>query len=211
MLPTILPLYGSIVLGVDDSWILSLFMATALISAMFFVVIWLFVVKRFGAKTAFTLAIILYIIVLIPFMFISDMFFGFIAFFFLGIGLAGAMIVRDVTMGAIIDEDELKIGTRREAGYYGINGFVVKLTNVFVFISIAIVFNAVDMQVFDPSSITGASVLGLRLLMVVFPAVVLGVGLIAILRFPITKEKYQEITDDARKLHEQKKAKIGDT
>ena len=47
--------------------------------------------------------------------------------------------------------------------------------------------------------------------MVVFPAVVLGVGLIAILRFPITKEKYQEITDDARKLHEQKKAKIGDT
>ncbi len=141
-------------------------------------------------------------------MFISDAISAFIAFFILGIGIAGALIVRDVTISAIIDEDELKTGTRREGGFYGINGFIVKLSNVFVFITIAIVFNSVGWAIFDPVGTTEETIFGLRSLMFIFPAIFLGIGIIAILKFPITKEKYNQITEDVRKLHEQKKGKV---
>ncbi len=208
MLPTIVPFYGSFVLGIDSSLILSLLLATTFISAAIFIFLWRFIVAKVGAKKAFLYALIVYMIALSPFMFISDAISAFIAFFILGIGIAGALIVRDVTIAAIIDEDELKTGTRREGGFYGINGFIVKLSNVFVFITIAIVFNSVGWAIFDPVGTTEETIFGLRSLMFIFPAIFLGIGIIAILKFPITKEKYNQITEDVRKLHEQKKGKV---
>ena len=208
MIPTIVPLYGSFVLGIDNSLVLSLLLATGFLSAAIFVFTWRYLIKKVGAKKAFILAIIILIATLSPFMLISDAFSAFVAFFLLGIGLAGALIVRDVVISIVVDEDELKTGIRREGSFYGVNGFVAKLTNVFVFISIAIVFNSVGWAVFDPKGTTENTILGLRALMFIFPAIVLLIGLIAMLYFPITKEKYAQITKDAQKLHLEKKEKI---
>ncbi|MFX0071006.1 MAG: MFS transporter [Candidatus Hermodarchaeota archaeon] len=208
MLPTITPLYGSFVLGIDDSFILSLFLATAFISAAIFVFIWKPILRKFGAKKTYLYILATFIITLAPFMFISDMTSAFIAYFCLGIGLSGAMIIRDVSISAIIDEDELNTGTRREASYYGINGFMVKLTNVFVFISIALVFNSVGWAVFDPVGTSEETIFGLRSLMFLFPAFFLLLGFISMLKFPIDKEKYDQLSLEARKLHEVKKEKV---
>jgi len=208
MIPTIVPLYGSFVLGIDNSLVLSLLLATGFLSAAIFVFTWRYLIKKVGAKKAFILAIIILIATLSPFMFISDAFSAFVAFFLLGIGLAGALIVRDVVISIVVDEDELKTGIRREGSFYGVNGFVAKLTNVFVFISIAIIFNSVGWAVFDPKGTTENTILGLRALMFIFPAIVLLIGLIAMLYFPITKEKYTQITKEAQKLHLEKKEKI---
>jgi GPH family glycoside/pentoside/hexuronide:cation symporter len=211
MLPTIVPLYGHFVLGIEDSLVLSLFLATTFISAAIFVFIWRSVIPRIGAKKAFLWALIIYIITLVPFMFITrsiPVFFVFMAFFIVGIGIAGALVVRDVAIGAIIDEDELRTGTRREGGFYGINGFIIKLSNVAVFVSIALVFTGTGWAIFDPVGTTEETIFGLRSLMFIFPASVLVIGIIFILLFPITKEKYEQITQDAKKLHEQKKEKV---
>ncbi|TFG25888.1 MAG: MFS transporter [Promethearchaeota archaeon] len=208
MLPTISPLYGSFVLGIKDSLILSLLLALVFISAAIFVFVWKPVIRKFGPKKAFILVIIAFIITLIPFMFISDMISAFIAYFCLGIGIAGALIIRDVSISPIMDEDELNTGVRREGGFYGINGFCVKLTNVAVFLSIAIVFNSVGWAIFDPTGTTQETILGLRILMFVFPTIFLVIGLIAITKYPITKERYEEITLETIKLHEKKKEKI---
>ncbi|MHA1338184.1 MAG: MFS transporter, partial [Promethearchaeota archaeon] len=116
--------------------------------------------------------------------------------------------VRDVAISAIIDEDELKNGVRREGGFYGINGFMVKLTNVAVFLSIALVFNSVGWAIFDPKITTEATRFGLRALMFIFPTIFLSIGLISMLKFPITKEKYDELTEKAKELHKQKRDKI---
>jgi len=133
MLPTITALYGRFVLG---------------ISAAIFVFVWKPIINKLGPRKAFRWVLVVFIITLAPFMFISDMFSALIAYFCLGIGIAGALIIRDVSISPIIDEDELNTGTRREAVYYGINGFCVKLTNVAVFISIALVFNSVGWAIF---------------------------------------------------------------
>jgi GPH family glycoside/pentoside/hexuronide:cation symporter len=208
MLPTITPLYGSFVLGIDSSLILSLFLATAFISAAIFVFVWRLIVRKVGAKKAYLYILIVFIITLAPFMFISDVISAFIAYFCAGIGLSGAFIIRDVAISPIIDEDELNTGIRREGGFYGINGFIGKLTNVFVFISIALVFNSVGWTIFNPVGTTEETIFGLRSLMFLFPTFFLIIGIIAILRFPIDKEKYESLAQEAKKLHEIKKKKI---
>ncbi len=208
MLPTITALYGRFVLGIKDSLILSLFLALVFISAAIFVFVWKPIINKLGPRKAFRWVLVVFIITLAPFMFISDMLSAFIAYFCLGIGIAGALIIRDISISPIIDEDELNTGTRREAAYYGINGFCVKLTNVAVFISIALVFNSVGWAIFDPTGTTEATIFGLRSLMFIFPTVFLVIGIIAILKYPITKERYEEITQEANKLHEKKKQKI---
>jgi len=208
MLPTITPLYGSFVLGIDDSLILSLFLALAFISSAIFVFVWKPILKKYGAKKTYIYVLIVFIATLAPFMFISDMIAAFFAYFFIGIGLAGAFIIRDVTLSAIIDEDEINTGVRREGGFYGVHGFMIKLTNVFVFISIALVFNSVGWAVFDPVGTSEETIFGLRSLMFLFPAFFLVIGLIVFLKFPIDKEKYDSLTEETRKLHQLKKEKV---
>lgn len=208
MLPTISALYGSFVLGIKDSLILSLLLALVFISAAIFVFLWKPVIKNLGPKKSYLCVLIVFIIVLVPFMFISDLISAFIAYFCLGIGISGALMIRDVSISPIIDEDELNTGTRREGGFYGINGFFVKLTNVFVFITIALVFNSVGWAIFDPVGTSEETIFGLRSLMFIFPSIFLVIGIISILKYPITKEKYEQITQEVSKLHEKKKEKV---
>ena len=95
-----------------------------------------------------------------------------------------------------------------EASRGGINGFFVKFSNVVVFLSIAIVFIGSDWAIFNVETITNATQIGLRSLMVIFPAVFLLIGIIAMSYFPINKERYEKLTGDARKLHSEKKEKV---
>ena len=208
MLPTAFPLYGNFVLGVDDAFIQSLMLGTGFVAAMIFVFPWRIIIKKLGAKNAYILSLIVFIATLSPFMFISNALGGFITLLIWGFGLAGVLIVRDVTIAAIIDEDELNTGIRREAGYYGINGFIVKLTNVVIYITIALVFIGTDWAIFDPSTITTENLLGLRSLMFIFPTIFLILGILAMFFFPIDKEKYDKLTEEARKLHSEKKEKV---
>lgn len=208
MLPTVFPLYGNFVLGVQDAFIQSMMLGIGFVAAMIFVFPWRMIIKKLGAKNAFISSLIVFIATLMPFMFISNALGGFITLLIWGFGLAGVLIVRDVTISAIIDEDELNMGIRREAGYYGILGFFVKLTNVVIYITIALVFIGTDWALFDPSTIDTENILGLRSLMFIFPTIFLIFGILSMLFFPINKEKYDKITEEARKLHSEKKERV---
>ncbi|MFX1327773.1 MAG: MFS transporter [Promethearchaeota archaeon] len=211
MLPTVFPLYGDFVLGVQDAFIQSLMLGTGFVAAMIFVFPWRIIIKKLGAKNAYISSLIVFIATLTPFMFISNVLGGFITLLIWGFGLAGVLIVRDVTVSAIIDEDELNMGIRREAGYYGILGFFVKLTNVVIYITIALVFIGTDWALFDPSTIDTENILGLRSLMFIFPTIFLVFGILSMLFFPINKEKYDKITEEARILHSEKKERVKST
>jgi len=208
MIPTIMPIYGAVCLGVQDASILSLILGTGFVSAAIFVFPWRIIVNKLGAKESYILSLIVFIITLLPLMFIRGVLLGFIFFFLLGIGLAGVLIVRDITIAAIIDEDELKTGVRREGNFYGINGFIVKFSNVVVFLSIGLVFIGTDWNIFDLSTAEYAVEFGLRSLMVILPIVFLIIGIIAMRYFPIDKEKYNQLTENARKLHAEKKTRF---
>ncbi|MFO8019673.1 MAG: MFS transporter [Promethearchaeia archaeon] len=205
MLPMMSPLYGRFVLQIEDSTILSLLLGLTFISAGGCMIIWNKVTIKFGVRIGHILAMLSLIITLIPFMFISTFMGAIFAYALTGLGLAGALFFRAVTISAIIDEDELKTGVRREGGYMGINALVIRLATIGIILTINLVFNSVGWKVFVPEDITENTIFGLRALMCIFPSIFLGIGILSMLGFPITKERYFEIKEKIDKLHEQKK------
>jgi GPH family glycoside/pentoside/hexuronide:cation symporter len=211
ILPTITPLYGSFVLNVSEgeSLLLGIMLAMTFISAAIFLSLWRYIALKIGMRKGYMLSNGVFILSLIPFMFINDRLLAFIGFFIVGIGLAGALLFADILLAAVIDEDELRTGIRREGGYYGINALVTKLSTIFVVLSISLVFNSTGWAIFDPVLGSNEEVIfGLKSLMFIFPAIALTIGIISIYRFPITKEKYDEIKAKTEALHQEKSNKI---
>lgn len=209
MLPTMVPLFGRFVLGIEkDAFELGLLLGVAFLSAAIFTVLWRYVAVKAGVKRAAIISAATFIIALFPLMFISDTIMAYIAFFILGIGLSGAITFNDLLICAIVDDDELKTGVRREGGYYGINALVIRFSTIFIMVTISIVFTSVGWAVFDPAVVTEETIFGLRSLMCIFPAIALGIGIISMSQFPITKEKYEQIKLDLEKLHAEKREKL---
>ncbi|MHA1334226.1 MAG: MFS transporter [Promethearchaeota archaeon] len=205
---TITPLYGSFALGINNSFLLSLLLGASFISAALFVPIWQKLSVKFGVKNAMIIALTSTIIITVPFLFIEGFGLGIIFYFLAGFSLAGMIFLRRLTLAAVIDDDELKTLVRREASYYGVDALIVKLSTIFIFLSISFVFNSVGWAIFDPKGTTEQTIFGLRLLMWLFPTIALIIGILSMLNFPIGKEEYNIITKEAKKLHEEKKAQL---
>ncbi len=204
MLPTIAALYGAFVLNIKDATILGLLLGLTFISAAIFVPFWRYVVVKVGVKRGLQISMATFMLTLLPFMFITDINMAFLAFFILGFGLAGDILYVDLVLAAVIDEDELITGTRREGGYYGIHALFTKLSTIFVFLTISIVFTSVGWAVFAPEKVTTEIIFGLRSLMFIFPAIAFIIGIFSMNRFPIDKERYEQIKKDLERVHKEK-------
>jgi len=211
MLPMIVPLYGSYVLHIpeEESMLLGLLLGSTFISAAIFMILWRFIALKIGMKKGYMLSFAVFIVTLFPLILINSMEIAFIIFFLVGIGLSGALLFGDIVLGAIIDQDELLTKTRREGGYYGINALITKLSTILVILTINLVFRTTGWKVFsvDPTGIIGVEV-GLKMLVFLFPAIALGIGILAIFKFPINQEKYEQIKVDIEALHNEKRNSI---
>jgi GPH family glycoside/pentoside/hexuronide:cation symporter len=211
MLPMIVPLYGSFVLHIptEESTLLGLLLGFTFISAAIFMVLWRYIALKIGMKKGYMLSFAVFIITLFPLILINSMEIAFIIFFLTGIGLSGALLFGDIVLGTIIDQDELLTKTRREGGFYGINALITKLSTILVILTINLVFKSSGWDVFElePTGIIEVE-LGLKMLIFLFPAIALGIGILAIYKFPITKEKYSEIKAKVEELHKEKLEKF---
>lgn len=70
-------------------------------------------------------------------------------------------------------------------------------------------FIVIKREVFglEPTGIIGVE-LGLKMLVSLFPAIALGIGIKAIYKFPINQEKYEQIKQDIEILHKEKRDNI---
>jgi GPH family glycoside/pentoside/hexuronide:cation symporter len=208
MLPTLNSLYASFVLGVDSSLMQSLLLGLTFISAAIFMFLWRFLSVRWGVKKGHIIAMITLIICLIPFMFITTFQQAIFAYLLAGVGLSGVLFFRAVTIATVIDEDELKTGVRREGVYYGSNALITRLSTIAMFASISLVFINIGWAEYNPVGTTSQTILGLRLLFFVFPAIAMCLGILAMSGFPINKAKHQQIKEEINKLHDKKREKI---
>jgi len=205
MLPTIIPLYGKFVLGLQDSLLISLLLGLAFISAALFItILWKPLVRKIGNKKAWILSMSIWILTLVPLMIINDFISGMIVFFLMGIGLAGSLYIIDLVVADIIDEDEVNTGMRREAAYYGVNALFLRMTTVLIFLAISSVFTSVGWAVFEPNVITQEIIFGLKALIVIFPAIALGIGILAIYKYPLDGERLIKVKEELKKIHEEK-------
>ncbi|MHA1192735.1 MAG: MFS transporter [Promethearchaeota archaeon] len=205
------PLYGKYVLniGEGESIFLGLLLGIAFISAAIFInILWKPVVKKIGPRKTWLISVIVWILTLIPLMFINDKIQGLIVFFLIGIGLAGPIFLGDLILADIIDEDETITGTRREAGYYGVKAFFFRLSTVFVVLAISTVFTNAGWAVFEPATITQEIVFGLRALMFIFPAIAMSIGLFAVYKYPLDGDKLKKVKEKLQELHAEKQSRV---
>ena len=211
MLPTIAPLYGKFVLGIGEgeSIFLALLLGLTFISAALFMnILWKPLVRKIGLRKTWLISKSIWILTLIPLMFIQDVISGLVVFFFIGVGLAGSLYIYDLIIADIIDEDEVNTGTRREASYYGVLIFFQRTATIFVFLAINLVFTNVGWTVYEPESVTPDVIFGLRLLICIFPIVALLIAILAIYKFPLDGEYLRTVKEKLQKIHEEKKLKV---
>ncbi|GAI14882.1 unnamed protein product, partial [marine sediment metagenome] len=207
MLPTIVPLYGKFVLHIEDTLLISLLLGLTFISAAIFItILWKPVVQRIGNRKAWLISMSIWILTLLPIMFIDNFIIGMIVFFLIGIGLSGSLYIIDLVVSDIIDEDETNTGMRREASYYGVNALFLRLTTVLVFLAISSVFTSVGWAVFEPEKITPEIIFGLRSLMFIFPAIALVIAILSIYKYPLDGEKLSQLKSELQKIHDKKKS-----
>ncbi|MFO7797558.1 MAG: MFS transporter [Promethearchaeati archaeon] len=209
ILPTIVPLFGKYVLNIEDSMFQSIMLGITFISAAIFVnFLWKPVVKKVGVRMMWIISSIIWIVTLIPVLFINDRWSGLIVFFLFGIGLAGSLYAKALIISDIIDEDELNTGTRRDASYFGIYIFFLRIGYIFVFLSINLVFNSVGWKLYVPETITSAQIFGLKLLGSIFPIIALIIVILAMYKYPLHGEYLKSIQRKLDKIHLDKKNKF---
>ncbi|MFW9847100.1 MAG: MFS transporter, partial [Candidatus Thorarchaeota archaeon] len=206
LIPTIVPLFGTFVLniGAGESIMLGLLLAAAFISAGIFVNLWKYLINRWNdLRKTWMVAMAFWAITLAAFFLISDVTTALIMFAINGIGLAGNLQLRDLAIAQIIDEDEVNTGVRREGAFFGVNALIMRLSVIFIFVSIALVFNNVGWAVFDPLPGAG-TITGLRILLGGFPAIALIIGVLAMSRFKLTGEEWRTVKEQRDHIHRRK-------
>ena len=209
ILPTLVPLYAKAVLGMEDAFMVSILLGLTFISSVIFITfLWKPIVRKLGNRKAWMISMTTWIVTLFPLMFLGPNMelIAMIVFFFIGLGLSGSLYIIDLIISDIVDEDEVNTGIRREAGYYGVNAFFLRLAIIVVFLSIGPMFIIADWEVFG--SITTEVQLGLRILMFGYPAVALIIGILSIYKYPLDGERLKQVKEKLKEIHEQKKSKI---
>ncbi len=212
ILPTILPLYGKYVLGIGegDSFFISILLGLTFLSAAIFITfLWKPLAAKIGIRKMWMISSAVWIATLAPLMFISDRWSGLIVFFLVGIGLAGSLYSKDLIVSDIIDEDEVNTGTKRDASYFGIYIFFLRVGYIFVFLAISLVFTNIGWRIYEPTIISQEQILGLRLLGFVFPAIALSIIIFAMYKYPLHGDRLKVIKEKLTEIHTEKKSKIG--
>ncbi len=210
MLPTVIPLYGRYVLNIEaESFLLSVLLGIGFISAAGFINFWRWVSKKMGPRKAWMCSLTAWIFTLLPLLFINNFIQGVIVFFFIGIGLAGSMVLIDLIVSDIIDEEEVKTGIRREGAFYGSNALFLRFSTVFVFIAIGFVFSGFGWEEYDPLiNDPLALAIALKILIFVLPAIALTIAILSLSKYPLDGERLKEVKEKLKEIHEQKKSKI---
>jgi GPH family glycoside/pentoside/hexuronide:cation symporter len=207
ILPTLAPLFMYHALGVEDAELVGYALALQFIVAALSTPLWEKIRVKKGARMAGLIGIVTWIIPIIFFAFSINMEMVFIVQIFNGIGLGGGLYFYDQCIAEIIDEDEIRQGTRRSGIYYAVLNFFIRLSAVINFILIGIVFSTTNWQDYNPNPGVD-TILGLKILMGVFPAIVLVISWIGLYFYPIKGEKLAENRRNLEELHKQKQEKL---
>ena len=207
ILPTLAPLFMIHVLGVVDAELIGLVLALQFIMAAVSTPLWEWIRVKKGARMAGLIGILTWIFPIILFAFSINIEMVFIVQIFNGIGLGGGLYFYDQCIAEIIDEDEVKHGTRRSGIYYAVFNFFIRLSAIINFILIGIVFSTTDWQNYVPNPGLD-TILGLKILIGVYPAVVLGLSLIGMYFYPIKADRLKENRIKLTEMHITKQKSI---
>ncbi|MHA2055719.1 MAG: MFS transporter, partial [Candidatus Hodarchaeales archaeon] len=162
---------------------------------------------KLGGRKAFAISLVAYLIASLPLLFVDSFDTAMIVVIVMGIGFGGMLYFIYLLFADIVDEDEVNTGYRREGTYLGITNFFMRLAMIFSIVSVSLVFVSTGWEQYAPNP--GIDViLGLKVLVVIFPAVAIVLSLICLYFYPYSKSYVENIKQKMHTLHEKKKSRI---
>ncbi|MHA1232806.1 MAG: MFS transporter [Candidatus Helarchaeota archaeon] len=207
LLPTIFPLYAAHVLKIkpEETFLSGLPLIAAFIVAALTFSIHRKLGKKYGFRNAFIFSCIVWALSMIPYAFLGegDIIPCIIVTAIVGFPLSGAMYFVDILISDIIDEDETKTGCRREGSYYGMNAFLHRFSILLKITTIALVFTGAGWAEYTPKPNVNV-ILGLKMLMVLFPILAICVTIVCLYFFPLHGEKLKKMRETLDEIHKKK-------
>jgi GPH family glycoside/pentoside/hexuronide:cation symporter len=193
LVPQVIPFFAKYVLRISDAQS-SLIMAPIFVVAIITQIFWSKVVIHRGVRTTAIIACILFGLSLLPLALVHSMPQAIAGFAVVGIGLGALLLVGDIMIADICDEDYLKTHTRREGMYYGVNALIIRMGVAISAGTISLVQTITHYKpVEDPALMAPTAVAGFRLLVSVVPAVLIGLGLIFVVVYPLHGTRLAEV------------------
>jgi GPH family glycoside/pentoside/hexuronide:cation symporter len=193
MLTTLYSLYCKFVLGLEKPFLYyGLSITLAFIVAALVMPLHKKIGLRYGMRTGFMITMVEMIAAFMPFLFFSanatSLIFAIITSAFIGFGISGIMFYFDILMGYVIDEDETRTGVKRSASFYGTNAFIHRFSIILFISSVYLVFQYTAWQKEFIATGTLDVVIGLQVLLSVFPALACLVALIFMYFFKLGRK-----------------------
>jgi len=188
ILLTSFPLFAVFVLGITEgSLTIGLVLMIALLSAAFFMPLQAKIASKIGTRKGLMLGLGIWIVTLFPLTLLSNdpisRVMIFIIFLTIGFGLSAALFFVDLIHADVIDQDALRFGVKRAASYYGVNAFIHRFSIILAITTIAIVFSGTGWSQYTPiTDDPDLTIMGLKTLMFVFPAIAL-IGAILLFKY----------------------------
>lgn len=195
---TIIPYYVTFWMDLPDEWVGNVILAVQG-TAFVMLFIWSQISARLGKRAVFALGMILWILaqvglsILQPGQWIWMLILGILA----GVGVSTAYLIPWSMIPDVIELDELETGQRREGVFYG---FMVLLQKMGLAGGLYIVGSVLERSGFistvpcQPPPVQPESALvAIRWMIGPLPAVTLGISLILVYLYPITRHRYAEI------------------
>jgi GPH family glycoside/pentoside/hexuronide:cation symporter len=191
VLATTVPLYSLHVLGQTDTFLTAIMLGLLFIVGIITVIVWRKLDVKFGSKKAYGISIISYIVTSIPLLFIS----------------ADAQGPEMAFIFALIIVSLMGFGF---GGMLYFVYFFMRLAMVFSILTVGLVFTSSGWENYDIIVVADV-LLGLKLLVFLFPAIALVINLICLYFYPFSKSRVEEIKVGINKLHKEKKEKVKTT
>ncbi|MBD3254620.1 MAG: hypothetical protein GF383_05980 [Candidatus Lokiarchaeota archaeon] len=201
---TVFSLYATWVVGVrEDTIFITISLLGALLVAAFALPLHMKLGTKIGMRNAFIITMILWICFLFPYLLLTDdpimKYFLIIVTALQGLALGGALFYVDILIGDVIDADEVEFGMKRSASYYGVNAFIHRFSQIFSIITIGIIFQGTGWSSYKANP--GVNViLGLKLIIFLFPALALVIAVIFLRSFELHGDKLKEMRIELQKM-----------
>lgn len=180
--------YWLLLEGHDSGILGSLF-----ISSVLFLPLWVKVSEKYGKKQAYVTgigslaALLILVLLLKPGQIIAIYAFAFLA----GIGVSTAHIIPYAIIPDCIDYGQFKNGNRQEGVYYGFTTFSRKVASAIAINIIGHILNITGYVANQPQN--SITLWAIRLMLGPISAIILIMGIIIMLYFPINRKKHQTI------------------
>ena len=134
-----MPFFATECFGIKETDAFML-MAPSMLGILAFFMLWRKIYMRFGPKITLAAATIGFTLAFIPCLFVQTVLQGALWALSVGATMSGILLSREIMMGDVVDEDEIKTGLRREGSYFGAFGAIEKISFLIIPMSIAVIF-----------------------------------------------------------------------